>query len=289
MQHLIFGGDEAGHASFESASVVVIPAPYEHTVSYGGGTGQGPEALLRASWELEFFDEELARPYWDAGAVHTLPPLELPTDPRAAIDTIRDAVARVAAAGKFPLAIGGEHSITSGPVEALREASSEPFGVLWVDAHLDLRSEFTGTPWSHASVARRLHESGGHPMAWAGIRSVSKEEYDYLGANRDLVVAYAHEIDAGEAWIDRVLESLPERVYFSFDVDGLDPSLLPGTGTPEPGGLLYRQVLRLIRRLAAEKTIIGADVVELAPIPHQQVSEFTAAKLTAKLIGSVLT
>lgn len=280
-----FGGDEAGLGSFDQAQYIVVPAPYEHTVSYGGGTGDGPAAILRASCELEFFNEETQRPYWSENSVHTVSTLVLREDPRAAIDQIRDQVGVIVDAGKFPLTLGGEHTISSGPVEALA-ARRPDFGVLFIDAHLDLRAEYGGTPWSHACVARRIHEGLGLPMAWVGIRSVAAEEHRYLEAHSELVISYAHEEDRSGEGFDRVLAALPERVYLSLDVDGLDPSVIPGTGTPEPGGLAYREVLRLIRRLSQEKTLVGADVVELAPIPHQQVSEFATAKLMAKIIAA---
>ena len=292
MTEPIFGGDEVGQAPADTATVAVIPAPLESTVSYGGGTEHGPAGLLRASCELEFFDEELGAPYPFLGRVHTTPPVAFTRDAdgtidgEAAVHAIRDRVTEATAHGAWPLLIGGEHTVTLGAVQAL--AARDPdFGVVFVDAHLDLRDRYTGTPWSHACVARRLIEAG-HRVDWCGIRSVSQEEAEFVAAH-GLAPRYAHQIvdDRERSWIAPFVASLPPRVYLTLDVDGLDPAVIPGTGTPEPGGLDYRTVLALIRELTRERTLVGADIVELAPIPGQQGSEFTAAKLAAKLLAAL--
>lgn len=282
---LILGGAEAGQGSFDEARVVVLPVPLELTVSYGSGTGQGPAAILQASSQFELYDEEAGRPYWSPGSVHTLPPVRLPRDPEQAMAAIEAAATPAVEAGKFLLALGGEHAVTIGAARPVIRRHPD-VGMLIVDAHLDLRAEYQGSPFSHACAARRVIDEHGIQVAWCGIRSVSQEEADYLAAH-DLHPCYAHEMDAQRTWIERVLAKLPQRVYLSIDVDGLDPAVMPGTGTPEPGGLLYRDLLALIRAVARHRTIVAADCVEVAPIHGQQVSEFTAARVVAKLIGAI--
>ncbi|MCA8958860.1 MAG: agmatinase [Planctomycetes bacterium] len=280
---LVFGGDEAGLGDRETATFVVHPFPLEATVSYGEGTGYGPDAILEASYELEFFCEEDWMPYWEPGAVYTDETPELPEDPATALRVIEECVRQTVDRGQFPLSLGGEHSITYSCVRAVREVFPD-CGVLFIDAHLDLRAEYEGTPYSHASVARRIVDELGAPMAWCGIRSVSAEEAQIVD-ERDYAVIFAHEIPDDPDWITRVIDALPETIYLSIDIDGLDPAYAPGTGTPEPGGLSYRQLLQLLRRLTQERKIAGADIVEVAPIEGQQVTEFTAAKIAAKLFS----
>ncbi len=281
----IFGGDEEARAPFAEARIVVLPAPLERTVSYGGGTRHGPAAILRASCQVELFDEETGRPYWGPRSLHTLPPVAMTTDPEQSVAAIAAAARPAVDAGKFLLTLGGEHTVTAGAFRPV--ARKYPgVGVLIFDAHLDLRAEYDGTPWSHACVARRLIEEHDARIEWCGIRSVSPEEFEYIGA-KEIRPFYAHELDPERRWIPGLVERLPERVYLSIDIDGLDPAYVPGTGTPEPGGLGYRDLLALIRAVAARRHLVGADIVEVAPIPGQQVSEFTAARVAAKLLGAI--
>ena len=290
----IFGGDEGGGGDPETAPAVVLPAPLEATVSYGGGTAQGPAALLRASGELEFVEEETGTPYWSRGEVATLPALSLTPGGddaarRAAIERIEAAARPPIERGAFLLTLGGEHAISTAPFRAA--AARHPgLGIVGVDAHLDLRDRYEGSPWSHACVLRRIVEEFGPPVLWVGARSLAAEERDFLTDHPEIDVRWAHALDGldGDAWMIEAIERLPETIYLTIDVDGLDPAVMPGTGTPEPGGLAYRTVLRVVRELAARRRIVAADIVELAPLPGQQVSEFTAAKLAAKLISAVL-
>lgn len=230
-------------------------------------------------------------PYWRQGEVATAPPIVFPPEGgEAAVDLLAAAAGRVLERGAFPLTLGGEHTISAGPFRAAAERHPG-LGLVGIDAHLDLRDLYEGNPWSHACVLRRIVEAHSPPTLWVGVRSMAAEELEFLQSlePRSLIdVRPAHTLDRDGAWIKRAIAPLPERVYLSIDVDGLDPSVMPGTGTPEPGGLDYRTVLRFIDALARQRQIVGADLVELAPIPGQQVSEFTAAKLAAKLIGAVL-
>lgn len=285
-----FGGDEAGIGDPALARAVVLPAPLEATVSYGGGTARGPAAILRASGELEFVDEESGRPYWALGEVATLPRLHFPVPGSAAVDRLAAAAAPTIERGAFLLTLGGEHTVTAGPFRAA--AARHPgLGIVGIDAHLDLRDRYGGSPWSHACVLRRIVEEHGPAVLWAGVRSVSAEEWSFLAdqpPGRRADIRWAHALDREGSWIEEAIERLPPEVYLTIDVDGLDPSVIPGTGTPEPGGLDYRTVLRFVRTLAARRRIVAADFVELAPLPAQQGSEFTTAKLAAKLLGAVL-
>lgn len=285
-QKPVFGGEEAGIASFEGCRVAILPAPMELTVSYGSGAAKGPEAILLASDHLEYLDEQTGARYWNTGDVHTLDPVSIPEQPEAAVAAITAAAQGVVDAGKLLITLGGEHTVTAGAVRAVA-SRHEGLGLLIVDAHLDLRDNFHGDPWSHACVMRRVLEEHHLPLTYCGVRALAVEEAPFI-AEHDIRPIYAEQVEAGGSWISEVVSRLPEKVYLSFDVDALDPAVLPGTGAPEPAGLSYRQGAALMEAVARQRTIVAADFVELAPIPGQQVSEFTAARLVAKLIGSVL-
>src|SRR5690606_20591825 len=228
-----------------------------------------------------------AEPY-EAG-VATLPALELTgAGPEQALAELREAYERLLAAapGKLVIMLGGEHSITSAPVLAWAdrlEAAGRRLTVLQIDAHTDLRAEYEGTPYSHASVMHRVHERV--DIVAVGIRALTREERELARASGRIHIFFADDIHEGRGWIDDVIEKLGDDVYITFDVDGLDPSLVPATGTPEPGGLGWYPVLALLRRVFAERNVVGCDVVELAPIPGQAASDFLVAKLVYKMIG----
>ena len=186
---------------------------------------------------------------------------------------------------KFLLTLGGEHTVSAGPARAIAEKYGS-FSMLTIDAHLDLRSDYQESRWSHACVLRRIHEEHDVTLGYCGIRSVAAVEVPYM---KEHGIQPLMATDIGRpGWIDRILAGLREHVYLSIDVDGLDPSILPGTGTPEPGGMLYRELLELLRAVVQERHVVAADCVELAPIAGQQTSEFTTAKILAKLIGALV-
>ncbi len=277
-----FGLLEDEDSRYPSSRVAVLPVPFERTTSYGKGTTAGPAAILRASQAMELYDEELNAEPFRIG-IATLPPfLPAAFDMSSALAELEDEALVHLAAEKFLVTLGGEHSLTQATVRAARQAHGE-IGVVQFDAHADLRQEFEGTPYSHASVMRRIVEDG-IPTLAVGIRSLSAPEAE-LVRRRDLPVVWGHQLDRAEELFPRLLERLPEKVYLTFDIDYFDPSLVPATGTPEPGGGLWHPTLALLRLLFLEKTVVAMDLVELAPIGGHPASDFLAAKLVYKSIG----
>ena len=278
----LFLGLGASDSDLSKARVVVIPAPFDQTTSYLPGTRFGPKAILEASRQVEFYDEELDREPFEIG-VATLAEIEVePADLEAGMRKLEAVVGEVAAKGKIPLTLGGEHSLTLAPVAALRERYPG-LAVLQLDAHLDLRDSYQGTKLSHASVMRRVRELG-VPTVAVGIRSVSREEADYVHAEK-VPVFLAREIRARGLDVAAILAALPNPVYVTIDLDAYDPAYVPAVGTPEPGGLTWDEGLQLLRAVFERRQVVGCDIVELCPIPGQPASDFFAAKLANKLIG----
>jgi agmatinase len=281
-----FLGLDAEKSEFSRARAVILPVPYEATTSYGGGTAHGPQAILEASRYIELYDQELDAEPSDVGIV-TLPALALSrAGAEAAIAELREAYDRLldVAGDRFIVLLGGEHSISSAPVLAWADRLHRPLSVLQIDAHTDLRLEYEGSAWSHAAVMARVMDRV--DLTAVGIRALTREERALARARADRIHLFlADDIHSGDAWIDRVLETLRPDVYLSFDVDGFDPSLVPSTGTPEPGGLTWYPVMKLLRRVFTERNVVAADVVELAPIPGLAAPDFLVARLVYKLIG----
>lgn len=284
-----FLGLPARYSDYAKAKFAVLPIPYDSTTSFQTGTREGPAAIIRASQQVELFDEELEAEFYKAG-IATLDPLAPNmAGPKAMHDDIYAAARRVVRDGKFLFGLGGEHSVTSGLVRAVM-GKHKKLSILQIDAHLDLRDEWEGSPWSHASAMRRCIDLGASLVS-VGIRNVSLEEHQFLrgraGSTRrpaNVEVVTARQCHMDDDWVDRVLNVLGETVYVTIDIDGFDPAFAPGTGTPEPGGLDWYQVTGLLRLVAAEKHIVAADIVEVMPIPGQAVTEFLAARLAYKLL-----
>ncbi|MDP3093730.1 MAG: agmatinase [bacterium] len=271
-----FGGLE--NQSYEKAKVVVFPVPYEATTYYIGGTKEGPKAVIDASRHMELYDIELKRDVSQIG-IFTLPELVCSKNsPQEAVRDIKKVVSRLLADKKFILMLGGEHTISIGAVAAFREKYKD-LSVLQIDAHADLRNEFEGTKYHHACAMRRVREMGLSITA-VGIRSQDETEAEYIKKEKIKSIFYAPQIP-----VQKIISTLSKNVYLTFDVDGLDPSIMPATGTPEPGGLGWYEVLDLIREVAKTKRIVGADVVELSPLPGIVFPDFLAAKLAYKIIG----
>jgi agmatinase len=282
-----FLGLPAEETRYEDARVVVLPIPYEGTVSYQGGASRGPRAILDASREVELYDEELGTEPWRAG-IHTLPPLAVAAGGPAAMEArIRAVADELGRDGKLVLALGGEHGVTPPLVASLRARAEGEVSVLLIDAHADLRPEYGGTELSHACTAYRVLDGG--PVAVVGPRAFCREESD-IARERGVGLFPAREL-AGRrpgSWIPEVLERLGPDVYVSFDVDGLDPAIMPATGTPVPGGLGWWDALALLRAVGESRRILGVDVVELAPIPGLVAPDFLAAQLAHKLLAYAL-
>jgi agmatinase len=277
-----FGLLEADASDFESSRVAVLPVPFERTTSYGKGTAYGPAAILRASQAMELWDEELeGEPYLQG--IATLPPF-LPEayDMAEAMAELRAEAKAHMERGKFLVTLGGEHSLSQAPILAARDVHGG-IGVVQFDAHSDLREEFEGTPYSHASVMKRVLDAG-IPNVAVGIRSLSAPEARLI-RERSLPVIWGHQLDQAAELFPRMLADLPEKVYLTFDIDYFDPSLVPATGTPEPGGGLWHPTLRLLRHLFQTKTVVSMDCVELAPHGGQPASDFLTAKLIYKCLG----
>jgi agmatinase len=274
-----FLASEFTPASPGAARFHVIPVPYERTVSYGHGTGHGPCAILAASQQLEAFDGHAVP--GDEG-IYTSPPVDCTGSVEDVRDRIAAAVASARAHGSIPVVLGGEHTVTLGAVTPFAQ-DRQPIGVVQIDAHADLRNQYEGSPFSHACVLRRVWELD-LPVAQFGVRSLSREEHHFRRVQGIWHVDAEHFARSGVP--ERVLpDAFPQRVYVTVDVDGLDPAVIPGTGTPEPGGLGWYQALDLLGRVAHGREIAGFDLVELAPIAGSHVSEYAAARLAYYLMG----
>jgi agmatinase len=277
-----FGLLEPHDCDYRTSRVAVLPVPFERTTSYGKGTAQGPAAILRASQSMELWDEELQSEPYKLG-IATLPPF-LPEayEMEPAMSELADECRRHMDTGKFLVTLGGEHSLSIAPIRAAHRVFGD-IGIVQFDAHADLREEFDGTPYSHASVMRRAHEDGVTTLA-IGIRSLSQPEAELI-RSANLPVIWGHQLERAQELLGPLLERLPRRVYLSFDIDFFDPSLVPATGTPEPGGGQWYPTLALLREVFRKKEVVAMDVVELAPFGPLPASDFLTAKLIYKCLG----
>lgn len=277
-----FGLLEPQDCEYRTSRVAVLPVPFERTTSYGKGTAQGPSAILRASQAMELWDEELQSEPYKLG-IATLPPF-LPEsfEMEPAMNELQEECRRQMDSGKFLVTLGGEHSLSIAPIRAARQVWGE-IGIVQFDAHADLREEFEGTPYSHASIMRRAHEDG-LPALAVGIRSLSQPEAE-LVRSKSLPVIWGHQLERAHELFRPLLEKLPNRVYLTFDIDYFDPSLVPATGTPEPGGGHWYPTLALLRQLFHDKEVVAMDVVELAPFGPLPANDFLTAKLIYKCLG----
>ena len=272
--------------SIRDAEVVIVPIPYEATTTYGGGARYGPEAILAASRQVELWDEEGD---WNPTQNMRLATAgEISPDaggPAAMLEKIKKRVKPWITDGKMLVSLGGEHTVTLALVESYLTRYPD-LTVVALDAHADLRERYENTPLSHACVMRRVWELG-RPLTMIGVRSYSAGEYDFIRVAPRLTLLKARNLKDPE-YMHLTLEHLGRikgPVYVSFDVDALDPSVMPGTGTPEPGGLSYYQALEILKAIIARGPVVGFDLTELSPIPGHRVSEFTAARLIYKFLG----
>ncbi len=276
----VFLGSELTQPDRADARFHVLPVPNESTVSYGGGTAAGPQAILAASWQLETWDGQS-----DPASlgIYTHAPVGAGQQGAALMTAVAEATGEIVNAGQIPVILGGEHSITAGVIDGLSRSDSAPFGVVQIDAHADLREAYEGNRYSHASVMRRIVEQQ-IPLMQLGVRALCQEE---VRARAEFGVHYhdAHElVPAGISQIE-LPPDFPEHVYLTIDVDGLDPAVMPATGTPVPGGLGWYQTLGLVESISKQRRIIGFDVMEFAPIAGFHAYSFTAALLAYKVMG----
>lgn len=286
-----FLGLEPSASGYDASTIVIVSAPYEKTVSYGGGTAKAPAAIIDASHYVEFLDDEFHRELCFERGIATLPPLDFSkVEGRAMLDMLEEAVANELKNEKFVVTLGGEHTISTAPILA-HYALHPDMSVLHFDAHSDLRQEYGGTPYSHACFMSRVAEAG-FPMerlVQVGIRAQSIDEWRFA-KQRGINTFYATEIrrkEHGKKWQKAVVDALPtEEVYVTFDVDYFDPAIMPTTGTPEPDGFLWDETMEIFRRLnKSGKRIIGFDVVELSPNPAQQHATYLVAKLVYRILN----
>jgi len=276
-----YGGTTPTTTDFEHARVVILPIPLDRTTSYMPGTRNGPHEILVASAHMELWDEETQTDVHSIG-IFTLPEMEFPFGSMDdVVGEIRRVTTELVSRDKFPFILGGEHSITPAVVSAL--AAKHPgLSVLQIDAHADLRDSFMGTPHNHACAMRRTLEFA--RTTQVGIRSLSPEEAAAAPA-LTTEIFYDFNMRANADWVDRVVDSLSEQVYITIDVDGLDPAIMPATGTPEPGGLSWYEALTLLRRVIERRSVVGCDLVELSPIPGHVAPNFLCAKLIYKILS----
>ena len=266
--------------TLDRSQVVVLPVPYDATTTYRGGAREGPAAIIRASRQMEDFDPELGTSPSSEVGIYTAPEMEPhAAGPEQMVDQVTEAVGWYAAQGKLVCMLGGEHSLTPGAIRAIAKEHKK-LSVLVLDAHTDLRNEYQGSEYSHATAARRILKWA--PIVLVGVRSISEEGHKYLMKHRVPLFARAGEPVTSTA---AIIDQLSAEVYVSVDLDVFDPSLMPAVGTPEPGGMGWWEVLALLRAVAEKRRIVGFDIMELAPPEGPESCAYTAAKLAYKLMG----
>jgi agmatinase len=264
----------------KKSAVVILPVPFDMTTTYQYGAHKGPEALIEASRNLELYDIETDSEVYERG-IYTAPAIEAQNSEEMRKKT-HERVAHYVEQGQFVVTLGGEHSISIAPIKAHLERYPN-LSVLQFDAHADLVDAYEGNPWSHASVMQRVKELPGiGPLVAVGIRSMSVEEVKNMDRTHTF---FAHDLDAEDTWMEKAVALLTNEVYITFDLDAFDSSIMPSTGTPEPGGLNWRQATKLLQLVAKKKKIVGCDVLELCPNSSNIAPDFLAAKLVYKILS----
>ncbi|HUR97915.1 MAG TPA: agmatinase [Pyrinomonadaceae bacterium] len=281
-----FGGiEEEEYSSFDAARIVVWPVSYEGTVSYGTGTGAGAMAIVDASRNMELYEEETGSELYKLG-VHTLEEFASRETPEVMMESLYDRTKELLETDKFICMLGGEHSV-SAPVIKAHAEKFHNMSVLQIDAHADLRDAYDGTPHSHASIMARVVKDLRIPSVQVGIRSISADEAHSLNSGLPTKIFWAKDIVGKTNWIDAAVDSLTENVYLTIDIDGLDPSLVPTTGTPEPGGLGWYETLALIRTLGRKRRVVGMDLVEFSKTDNSDAPAFLCSKLVYKSLAYI--
>ncbi|MFL6466902.1 MAG: agmatinase [Pyrinomonadaceae bacterium] len=281
-----FGGiEEEEYCSFDAARILVWPVSYEGTVSYGTGTGAGAMAIVDASRNMELYEEETDTEIYKLG-IHTLEEFKPRDTPDKMMGDLYERTCELLESGKFICMLGGEHSVSAPVIKAHAEKFPN-LSVLQIDAHADLRDTYDGTPHSHASIMARVVKDLRIPSVQVGIRSISGEEARSLRGGLPTKIFWARDVVGRTDWIDDAVDSLSDEVYLTIDIDGLDPSIVPTTGTPEPGGLGWYETIALIRRIAERKKIVGMDLVEYSYFENYDSPAFLCSKLVYKTLAYI--
>ncbi len=273
-----YGGLDTELSSYDKAKIVIFPIPFDETSTWGKGANKGPEAIIDASRNMELYDIETKSEVYQNG-IFTARAIEEKNSEKMVKESY-DAVKQYLKDEKFVVTLGGEHSVSNGPIKAYAE-KYEDLSVLHLDAHSDRREEYEGTKYSHASIMARAEEMVDNVVS-VGIRSLDVSELPALKKDK---IFFAEDIVNKKNWVKKVINQLSNTVYLTIDLDVFDPGILPSTGTPEPGGLEWYTVLNLIKKISKKKNIVGFDVVELAPNEQEKSSDFLAAKLIYKILS----
>jgi len=272
-----FGGDEVVY-DYEDSEIIIVPVPYDETSTWMRGADKGPDAILEASPNLEFYDVETASEAHLAG-IHTIGPILEKETPEKLVNAVYDKTLSLLSENKFPVIIGGNHTVSIGAIKAFSEYF-ENLSVLQLDAHADLRQEYEGSKFNHACAMARAREFA--PIVQVGIRSMSVYEVPYADKDR---IFYSHELYYNKDLYIKAIDKLTENVYITIDLDVFDPSIMPSTGTPEPGGPAYIELIHFLRDVIRYKNVVGFDVVELCPNQTNKSPDFIAAKIIYQLLS----
>lgn len=273
-----YGGLEAEFTGLSESQVVILPIPYDKTSTWGKGADKGPQAILNASANMEVYDIETGSEIYKSG-IHTASSVQEKSSPEKMVNAVEEIASKYIGLNKFLVGLGGEHSVTTGLVRA-HAGQYKNLSVLQLDAHTDLRPEYEGTPYNHACVMSRVKEIC--PVVQVGIRSMDTVELPFVEHER---LFLADKIQDNDHWMDQAINLLTQDVYITFDLDVFDPSIMPSTGTPEPGGMLWYPVLKFLRKVIEKRNLLGFDVVELAPVESNRSPDFMAAKLIYKMLS----
>ncbi|MBI9034427.1 MAG: agmatinase [Bacteroidales bacterium] len=271
---------EDQYTSYINSQIVILPVPYDGTSTWIKGADKGPEAIIDCSEALEFYDLDIDFEAYKEG-IYTADFIYENSSPEKMISEVEKKTSEFLNDNRFVVTIGGEHSISLGPIRAYAE-KFDNLSILQIDAHTDLREEYEGSKFNHACVMARAKELC--PIVQVGIRAVGPEEKENLDFSRIFMASKIHD---NETWMDQAIDLLTDNVYLTFDLDGLDPSILPSTGTPEPGGLQWYPTIKFLQKLVEKKNLVGFDVMELCPNPMEKSSDFLAAKLIYRILGLV--
>jgi agmatinase len=274
-----FGGAEVVY-DYAGSGIIIIPVPYDGTSTWMKGADRGPDAIMEASVNLEFYDVETGTEVHKKG-IHTIAPVSENRSPDALVNAVHNKISRLLAEKKFPVTVGGNHTVSIGAIKAFAEKYND-LTVLQLDAHTDLRQEYEGSRFNHACAMARCRDYAS--FIQVGIRSTSADELPYIDKER---VFYAHDLYYNKELYRKAIEKLSGNVYVTIDLDVFDPSLMPSTGTPEPGGPDYFELMHFLRDTAAERNIVGFDVVELCPSPGNKFPDFVAAKVIYQLLSYI--